>query len=257
MTPQKLFRENKIVSVYGSILLLTVIALWFINALNIAYPLSITTRSVSGELAVVGEGKIDIVPDLATTDLGITINNAKTVEDTQNQINEVNNKIVEGLTNLGIKKEDIKTSNYSINPNYDFQRNPAGSITGYNGNVTISVKVRDTEKLPEVIATATKAGANQIIGTNYSVDKPEKYREEAREKAIQNAKDQAEKIAGNLGIRLGKIVNIVESANTTGPIPYAFKSQELSIGAGGGTTPDLQPGSQTISSTVTLYFEKR
>lgn len=257
MTPQKLFRENKVASTYGTILLLTILALWFINALNIAYPLSVTTRSVSGELAVVGEGKVDIVPDLATTDLGIVVNNSKTVEDAQNQINKVNNAIITSLSSLGIKKEDIKTSNYSIYPNYDYQSNPAGTISGYNGNVTVSVKVRDTAKLPDVLSLATKAGANQVIGTNFSVDKPEKYREEARAKAIQNAREQAEKLASNLGIRLGKIVNIVESTNTPGPImPFAAK-QELSVGSGGGIAPDLQPGSQTISSTVTLYFEKR
>lgn len=256
--PQKILRENKVVSLYGTILLLTVLALWFINALNISYPLSVTTKSVSGELAVVGEGKVDIVPDLATTDLGIVVNNAKTVEDAQNQINKVNNAIITSLSSLKIKKEDIKTSNYSIYPNYDYQSNPAGSITGYNGNVTVSVKVRDTAKLPDVLSLSTKAGANQVIGTNFSVDKPEKYREEARVKAIQNAREQAEKLASNLGIRLGKIVNIVESTNTPGPImPFAAKSQELSVGSGGGIAPDLQPGSQTISSTVTLYFEKR
>lgn len=258
MTTPKILRENKVVSVYGTILLLTVLALWFISALNIAYPLSVTTRMVSGELAVVGEGKVDIVPDLATTDLGIVVNNARTVEDTQNQINQVNNKIITNLTALDIKKEDIKTSNYSINPNYDYQRNPSGTITGYSGNVTVTVKVRDTQRLAEVIAAATEAGANQVIGSSYTVDKPEKYREEAREKAIQNAREQAKKLASNLGIRLGRIVNIVESTNTPGPImPFDMKAAEFSANAGGGIAPDLQPGSQTISSTVTLYFEKR
>lgn len=258
MTPQKILRENKIVSIYGTILLLTVLALWFINALNIAYPLSISTKNVSGELAVVGEGQVEIVPNLATTDLGITVTNAKTVTEAQNQINEVNNKIVASVTSIGVKKEDIKTSNYSIAPNYDYQKNPAGTIVGYNGNVTVTVKVRDTAKLPQVLEAATKAGANQIINTSYSVEKPEVYREQAREKAIQNAREQAEKLATSLGIRLGKIVNIVETTNTPGPImPYAAKAQELSMNAGGGIAPDLQSGTQTISSTVTLYFEKR
>lgn len=257
MTPRKILQENKVVSVYGTLLLLTVLALWFISALNIAYPLSVTTKSTSGELAVVGEGKVDIVPDLATTDLGIVVNNARTVEAAQNEINETNNQIVESLSGLGINKEDIKTSNYSIYPNYDYQRDPAGTIVGYNGNVTVTVKVRDTAKLPDVITAATQAGANQIIGTNYSVEQPEKYRAQAREKAIENAREQAENLAANLGIRLGKIVNIVESTNTPGPImPFNARSSELSVGAG-GAAPDLQPGMQTISSTVTLYFDKR
>lgn len=258
MTTPRILKENKYVSAYGTILLLTVLALWFINALNIAYPLSITTRNVSGEFAVVGEGKVDIIPDLATTDLGIVVNNVQTVEEAQNQINKVNNAIITNLSKIGIKKEDIKTSNYSISPNYDYQRNPAGAITGYSGNVTITVKVRDTNKLAEVIETATKAGANQVIGSSYSVEKPEKFREEAREKAIENAKEEAEKLASDLGLRLGKIVNIVESTNTPNPVmSFDMKSEELQANAGGGISPSLQPGTQTIYSTVTLYFEKR
>lgn len=242
---------------YVLILVVTGIFLWFINYLNIAYPLSITTKPSSGDLSVVGEGKMDITPDTASVDLGIVVNNAANVEAAQKEINTTNNAIVNAVKALGIDPSDIKTSNYSINPNYSFEGGK-NEVTGYNGNATVTIKVRKTDKLPEVINASTKAGANQVMGTNYTVDKPENYREQAREKAIANAKEQAEKLAKQLGIRLGKITNIVESTGTTQPPIYYERSAALDAAGGSNIpSPDLQPGTQTITSTVTLYFEKR
>ncbi len=252
------FKENKILSTYAAILILTMFALAAINYFNISYPLTVTQKNASGELAVVGIGKVDIVPDTASVDLGIISNNATSVNDAQEQINKVNNALIDGLKQIGIQKEDIKTSNYSINPNYDYSKGGVGSITGYNGNATVTVKVKQTDKLPQVIEAGTKAGINQVMGTNYSIDKPENYQEQARSKAIANAKEQAQKLADQLGIRLGKVTNIAESSNNSGPIPMMYAEKSAPLGMGGArTTPDLQPGTQTITSTVTLYFEKR
>ena len=248
---------NKTIITYAILLVLTGIFLWVVNFFNISYPLSITSKSASGELSVVGEGKVDITPDIASVDLGIIVNDAKSVEEAQNKINIVNNAIIAGMKSVGIDPKDIKTSNYSISPNYNYNEG-GNTITGYNGNVTVTIKVRDTEKLPEVIQVSTKSGANQVMGTNYSVDKPEIYREQAREKAIANAKEQAEKLANQLGIRLGEITNIVESTGGYEPPIYYDRAMTLEKDAGSNIpSPDLQPGSQTITSTVTLFFEKR
>lgn len=239
---------------YAGFLLLTIIALFLIKTFDISYPIDITTKSSSGELAVVGEGKVDVIPDSAQVEVGIVVSNASTVDEAQKRITEVNNKAIDALSKLGIDKKDIKTSNYSINPNYSYEGG-RNDITGYNGNVTLSIKVKDMKKMPQVIEEVTKAGANQVFGSSFSVENPEKYREEARSKAIENARAQAEKLARSLGIRLGKIVNIVESSPNMPPVLFE-KSLSLD-GRGGGTPPDIQPGSQTITSTVTLYFEKK
>ena len=248
--------ENKTVTTYASILLLTFFALFAIKIFNVSYPLEITTTSRSSELAVIGEGKVEIVPDTAYVDVGITVNNARTVVDAQNTINATNNQILSQMKSLGIKKEDIKTSNYSINPDYSYEGNTS-RIRGYNGTVTLSIKVTKLDLISQVIEKATSAGANQVQGTRFEVDKPEKYREQAREEAIANAKEQAQKLAKNLGITLGRVVNIVElSPQDTIPQPY-FKTAQLETQALGGGGPTIEPGTQTITSTVTLYFEKK
>lgn len=224
------------------------------RVLGIGLPVSVTTTAKSSELAVVGEGKVEVTPDVAFVDAGVNVNNASTVQEAQSTITKVNNGIVAAMQKLGIPKSDIKTSNYSVFPNYSYVNN-VNRIDGYNGNATISIKAKDSSLAPRIIEEATKAGANQINGVRFTVEKPEKYREEARSKAIANAKEQAQKMAQSLGITLGKVVNVVE----TNPAGTAlnFMKAESAMGMGGGGSPDLEAGSQTITSVVTLYFEKR
>ncbi len=230
-----------------------VLGLALINGLGLSVPLSVTTTQRASELSVVGEGKVDVVPDTAYIDVGVTVNDAATVKEAQQSIDKTNNAIVAAMTKLGVKKADIKTSNYSVYPNQVFEGSTS-RITGYNGNVTITIKVNDTQKASQVIAAATTAGANQIQGTRFVVEDPQKYRVEAREKAIANAREQAQKLAKDLDIKLGKVVNIVEYSPSS-EVPMYSESMKAGLGGGGG--PQIEAGSQTINSVVTLYFEKK
>ncbi|HVZ67042.1 MAG TPA: SIMPL domain-containing protein [Patescibacteria group bacterium] len=244
----------------GAIFFLGIVAfvfLWVINFFNISLPLSVTNRSVSGELAVVGSGSVDVVPNNASVQVGIVVSNADSAKAAEQGVNTINNKIISSLEAIGIKKADIKTTNYSINPNYNYD-NGKNTINGYSGNANVTIKVKDTNNLSKVIEAATEAGANQVLDTQYNVEDPNKYRQEARDKAISNAKEQAQQLANQLGIKLGKIVNIVESTpDSGGPVPM-YAQKDVAVGLGGGNVaPVLQPGSQTITSTVTLYFDKR
>ena len=237
-----------------SAVIFTILGLLTIKFFNISYPMTIVSTTQSSELAVVGEGKVEVTPDTAYIDVGITVDHASSVSEAQKKINEINNKIINSLREIGIEKADIKTSNYSINPNYKYENNE-NRVDGYNGNVTIEVKVRDPQLASKVIETVTTAGANQIQGSRFVVDKPELYREEARNAAIKNAKEQAQNLAKNLGIKLGKVVNIVESSpGQSTPISYEKFAEGL---GGGGGGPVVEQGSQTLTSVVTLYFEKK
>lgn len=237
-------------------LLILIAGLYIIKYFNISYPITITTTTKSTELSVVGEGQVEVVPDTAYVDVGVQVDNVASVEVAQKTITEKNNAIVAALKALSIPEEDIKTSNFSVYPNYSYDRGQ-NNLLGYSGNVSLSIKASDVSMTAKIIEVATSSGANQIQGTRFVVDKPERYREEAREKAIQNAKEQAEKLAKSSGIRLGRVVNIVESSPQSPPIFMEAKMDASISARGGGELTQFQPGSQTITSVVTLYFEKR
>ena len=228
--------------------------LFVVKIFDISYPVQITNTSKSTELSVVCEGKVEVVPDVAYVDLGITVNNAATVESAQSQIDKTNNAIIEAMTKLNIPKKNIKTSNYSIFPSYRYDEG-ADTITGYSGNVTITIKTNDIQSVSQIIESATAAGANQVQNTRFEVEDPGKYRAEARKKAIENAKKQAQELASSLGIKLGKVVNIVEYTPNSGVVPIYSRADTVGLGGAGG--PSLEAGSQNITSVVTLYFEKK
>lgn len=236
---------------YAVMVGITLIALLCIKIFNISYPLTIKTYTqLQSELSVVGEGTVDVIPDTAYIDLGIAVNHVFSVQEAQRKITEANNAIIESIVSLGVDKKDITTSNFSIYQGYDH----AGNIDGYNGNASLSIKVRNISLVSSVIEKATEAGANTIDGTRFTVDKPEKYREQARDLAIKNARKQAEKIAKNLGIRLGKVTNIIESSPSN---LYPVYEGKTMIGLGGAGSADIESGTQTVTSVVTLFFEKR
>ncbi len=234
------------------------VTLFLIRFLNIPLPIQVTSSQVSSELSVVGEGKVDVTSDTAYIDVGVTIEKVPTADEAQNKLTQKNNTIVEAMKALGVAAEDIKTSNFSISPNYVYDSGK-NSTDGYIGNASITIKTDKINLVGKIIGEATKVGATNVGGARFTIDKPEMYREQARDKAIANAKEQAQKIASSLGITLGRVTNIVESSvGSVPPILYAEKAMSLD-GRGGGPSAvaNLEPGTQTVSSTVTLYFEKR
>ncbi|MFN4212819.1 MAG: SIMPL domain-containing protein [Microgenomates group bacterium] len=232
-------------------LVFLIFALYLIKIFDIAYPLTIVSTSKTSELAVVGEAKIDVSPDTAYINLGINTSE-KTVSQVREKIDKVNNNFVNEMKKLGIKKEQIKTINYSIYPNYDY--NDGQKIVGYSGNTSLQIKVKDFNLINKVLEKAEGSGINQIGGVNFTIDKPEVYREKVRERAIENAKNQAQKLAKSLGIKLGKITNIVEAT----PQKPILTQKTIEVGGGAdASSAFLEPGAETISTVVTLYFEKK
>jgi uncharacterized protein YggE len=230
-------------------LIFILITLYLIKVFDIAYPINIISTSKTSELAIVGEAKMEVVPDIAYVNLGIK-EQGKKVEEVKEKINQVNNNLINYLKKKGIFKENIKTSNYSIYPNYDY--NEGEKIIGYTGEANLTIKLKDFNLISSILDEVTKLGVNQIGGVNFVVDEPQKYRQRVREKAIENAKNEAQKLAKTLGIKLGKITNIVESSPQE-PISY-LKAMSLNDRQ---SSPTLEPGIQTITTTVTLYFEKK
>ncbi len=228
-------------------LVLIISALYLIKILDISYPLTIVSTSKTNELAVVGEAKMEVVPDTAYVNLSITTQGSQ-VSQVREKIDKVNDALIKELKQLGIKKEEIKTTNYSVYPNYDYTSGQ--KIVDYTGTVSLQVKIKNFSLIPNVLERAEKVGFNQIGGVNFTVDQPEVYREKVREKAIENARKQASKLAKSLGIKLGRITNIVESS------PKESIEYQRTVGAGGPSSPIVEPGTETIYATVTLYFEK-
>lgn len=215
----------------------------------------ITTNKQS-TFDVTGESQVATIPDQAEARLGITINQT-TVKAAQDQANTVINTINAKLGELGIEKKDIKTENYSLYPNIDYQPGSGQRITGYSVNASLVVTITDFAKLNQAIDLATQAGANQIGGITFTLSesKRKETEGEARKVAIEDAKEKASELAGFAGMKLGKIVNISEQPMNKGIYPEAMALDARGAGGAAGAPTNIEPGSTTFNYQVTLSYE--
>ena len=129
-------------------------------------------------------------------------------------------------------------------------------IIGFTVNNQLSVKVRDFDRLSETLDGAIAAGGDavRVNGISFTVDEPEQYWDEAREAAVNDARERAQQLARLAGASLGSLRSISESNNRGGyPAPlYAFAQ---SADASFESATLLSPGEQQISVTVFLVYD--
>jgi uncharacterized protein len=204
-----------------------------------------TTKSTTFD--VTAEGTAEVKPDISNVQAGVSANGS-TSEAVRNRINDSISKISQAVKDEGVDSKDIQTANYNINPNYDF--NQGQRITGYSANTTLTIKVRDVEKVDSVIDAAVSAGANNVNSLGFEVEDRAKYENEARKEAVEKAKKKAEDAAKIAGFKLGKIINYSE--NFAGvPVPLTLEAQ----GRGGDLGSSIEPGTDEIKVIVTLSYE--
>ena len=219
---------------------------------------------VQSTITVDGKGEVVTKPDIATFSFSVT-EDAATVAAAQKKSSERMNRALALLKDAGVKDEDIKTVGYNINPKYEYQncgpftacptRDP--KVVGYQVSQSIEVKVRNIEKAGDLLSGVGSVGVQNISGLTFSVDDDEKFKAEAREKAITQARDKAETLASSLNVRLVRVISFYETGNA-GPI----------YGLGGGVAYDkvatpmapnvsVPAGENKIVSQVSVTYEIR
>lgn len=205
------------------------------------------------EITVNGNGEVQGKPDVARLLLGVQTGPQPSAKGALDSLSRRFNAIVAALKALGIKEEDIKTTNFSMNPQYDYQNQPA-HIRGFEASEYVQVTVHDLDTIGEIIAKTTLEGVNQIGGVTFEIDDPDALQTEAQEKAIEDARKHAEQLAKALGVRLGRVKTFsVSSPNS--PIPIFA---ERAVDAAGGAAPVAPPvpvGTSEITATVTITYE--
>lgn len=241
---------------YGKVAFLTVIislATFLVTKYSPPIPISSVVTQKDSLFTVSGEGKVTVIPDTAIVNLGISVSKL-TVKEAQSEANRIINKVSDDTKRLGIESKYIQTRNYSIYPEYDYQTQPH-KINSYRVTATLTITVKDFDKINQVIDTATTDGANTVSGIQLTVDedKQKDLLVNAREIAIKEAKSKAESLARAAGITLGRIVNVQES----GASPRYYPAMYAAVDAEAKTSTNIEPGSTDITAAVTLSYETR
>lgn len=205
-------------------------------------------------IAVSGTGQVAVVPDIAVVSLGVEVTRS-TVADARSAAATSMDAVRASLKRNGVDDKDVATQYFSIQPQYggfdSVDKSGTPKIIGYTVVNQLSVKVRKIDDVSKVVDSAVSAGgdAARVQGVTFTVDQPEQFQAQAREKAVEDAHTRAEQLAKLAGVKLGRARSVSEtSGGVVSDVRLAAPS------ASGGSTP-FDPGETEVSLSVNVVYE--
>lgn len=206
-------------------------------------------------LSVQGMGESRVAPDEATVRLGV-LAQAPTAQAAMSQANQAANAILQAVRGLGIRAEDIQTSELNLNPVYandpQPQRGGEPRISGYQATNVVSVRLTDLEQVGPVVDAGLEAGANRLDGVMFGLRNDAAARSEALTRAAEAARAKAETLARALRVRLAGIVEVVEGGVSVFQPLYRGGARMAMDSMAAGTP--VSAGQVGIDANITLRY---
>jgi len=204
-------------------------------------------------ITVNGEATIAAEPDQAQIDIGVFTQARSAPEASRENAERLARVLAEVKKLLG-RGDEVKTSGYSLNPQYRYPQGGKPEIVGYIANNVVRIKTAKLDDVGKLIDTAMQAGANNINRLVFTLKDEEAARLDALRQASAKAKAKAEAIAASLGLKILRIASVTEGERSFQPI---FRQAPMARGealAAQAPTP-VEPGTVDVRSTVSLTAE--
>lgn len=231
-----------------AVVFVAVLIVFFLASTDKVLNTSTTTNTISFS----GEGKVAAKPDIALINFSV-VTEAAVSKAAQDENSAKSQSVAEFLKKQNISEKDIKTASYNIYPQYNYPRDRKPEITGYQVTQNYEVKIRDLEKVSAILDGVVTAGVNQITSLSFQIDNQDKLKAQAREMAIDNAKEKARELEDQLDIKLGKIIGFSEGSS--GFPPPIFYERSLSAKGIGGDLPEIPTGENEIVVDITIIYQ--
>jgi len=216
-------------------------------------------------ISVSGKGEVFATADIANFTYTVE-QEGSTVADAQKKAGEVSAKAIKVLKSAGIEDKDMKTTGYNVGPKYEYNTKPCGAygcppgnptIVGYTVSENIRVKVRKIDTAGTIISNLGETGVTNLSNLDFTVDDEDVLSEEARSLAIVDAKNKAKKLAKDLGVSLGEVVNFNEE--TGGSRMYYDKAYGVNAQGLGAPVANvtIQKGENKITVNVNVTYRIR
>lgn len=237
-------------------------------------PVGVVPTANLALLNVTAEGRSERRPDLASFNAGV-VAQGKTAGEAMAGNARRMEAVIAALRKGGIADRDIQTASVSLQPQYSQpsrerpMRQPDGTITepadpgppriiGYEARNTVTVRVRRVTDLGGIIDMLVAAGANQVDGPYFSLDRPDEAGDEARADALRKARHRAALYAREAGFRTARILTVTEGG---GYYPVARDIVVTGYVGGGAMAPPpppppspVQPGEMAIGISLSVQF---
>jgi uncharacterized protein YggE len=210
--------------------------------------LFVCTGLASANVTVTGTGKVTYVPDVGYVSVGISSDGA-TAEEAWQKNSEMVKNVFAALKALGIEPKDMKTANVNVSPRYVHPKDEEPRLVGYTVTYDLNVTVRKLDAMGLVLDRMVESGANRRVNISFGTSDPEKLLDQARAKAVAEARKKAEIYVHGTGASLGQVFTISEGNVAPWPA-YRF---ERALDAKAAALP-IAAGEQETSVSVTVTF---
>lgn len=224
--------------------------------LLIALVLGVATPVMADDMAqqitVVGHGTVEMVPDMATVSVGVVVE-ADTGAAAMAQNSTALALVLEQIKAAGIEARDLQTSNLSLSPRWGKSVSSLGrnKIAGFVASNTVTVRVRDLDRLGGVLDAVVQNGANIFHGLSFGLQEPLPAQDAARQDAVADALRKAQLYAGAAGVSLGSVLSIREASQRSGgPVMMTMQADMVQSRA----VPVAQ-GEVSVAASITMVFE--
>ena len=202
-------------------------------------------------LTVTGIGKAYLVPDTAYVSIGVYTENKNASEAVASNTSQ-SQAVAEALASFDIDPKDIQTTNFSIYPRQEFDREGKPLDTTFVVDNTVYVTVRDLSQIGDILDAVVEAGANSISGIQFDVEDKTAALSEAREAAMADARAQAEDLALAAGVELGAVQSI--STYNSYPVPMYDVRASVMAEAAAASVP-VSPGQMILTVDVNVVYQ--
>ena len=208
-------------------------------------------RAIGGtRLDVVATGEANRVPDVVRINAGV-MTQAPTATEAIRQNATRMDSVRAALRRAGVAERDIQTSSINLSPNWRHMENRTPELVGYQANNQVSLRFRDVANAGRILDALVAAGANQIDGPMFMIDRPEEALDEARRDALTKARARADLYARALGMRVVRILSVSEAGmGYMPPQPVMVRGM-----AAAEADTAIVPGEQTLNASLTVTFE--
>ena len=183
---------------------------------SLARSLGVSTSILGGNtgIHVTGAGTASATPDIAVLSLGVE-GQARTVAEANGIAADAIAAVLAVLRGSGVADDDMKTQQFSIQPQYSFNRETGvQTLTGYRVTNSLVVTLRDLDSVGSIIDAVAAAGgdATRINSISFRVEDGVALEAEARRLALADAVAKADLFAEATGVSRGKLVFITEQS---------------------------------------------
>ncbi len=200
------------------------------------------------QITVTGEGSIDVTPDMAVVQIGVT-EEAEKAADAVAAMNAGMTAVMAELTAAGIDPKDIQTGSLRLDQRYDqSSSDPQPRVVGYSASISVNVRVLALDKVGEIIGAAVSSGANRLEGLSFDVQDRAPLLAEARKAAVADAMARADLYAGAAGVTVGAVQSISEQGWSSQPNPAPMFRMDAAMAV------PVAAGQISVQASVTVVY---